>query len=325
MQRVGLVLGAGGIVGQAWHAGVLQALHEQGFDPAASEVVVGTSAGSLVGGMLRRGLSVRELGDGSYRRGAVGGRAGARPTGAGLAATAERAVQAAARTSGRPRMGSRIAGMVPRGRVSPGGIVRLVQLVGGDDWPDETTWICAVQRRTGARVVFGSDGAPPAPFSKAIAASCAIPGYFQPVRIPSGAVNGKSDGTPEARPADVRPADDYVDGGAHSPTNLDLLAGAGLDAVLALSPMSFSGVPSARLDLGARALFRGTLAREALAVRRRGTPVLTFAPGAAELRVMGLNAMSPARWADVVEIAAASARKRLQGPEAASVLASALG
>jgi NTE family protein len=320
MQRVGLVLGAGGIVGQAWHAGVLQALHEQGFDPAASEVVVGTSAGSLVGGMLRRGLSVRELGEGSYRRGAVGARGGARPTGAGLAATAERAVQAAARTSGRPRMGSRIAGMVPRGRVSPGGIVRLVQLVGGDDWPDETTWICAVQRRTGARVVFGSDDAPPAPFSKAIAASCAIPGYFQPVRIASGAAEAKSDGTPEARPAD-----DYVDGGAHSPTNLDLLAGAGLDAVLALSPMSFSGVPSARLDLGARALFRGTLAREALAVRRRGTPVLTFAPGAAELRVMGLNAMSPARWADVVEIAAASARKRLQGPEAASVLAHALG
>jgi NTE family protein len=320
MQRVGLVLGAGGIVGQAWHAGVLQALHEQGFDPAASEVVVGTSAGSLVGGMLRRGLSVRELGEGSYRRGAVGGRDGARPTGAGLAATAERAVQAAARTSGRPRMGSRIAGMVPRGRVSPGGIVRLVQLVGGDDWPDETTWICAVQRRTGARVVFGSEGAPTAPFSKAIAASCAIPGYFQPVRIPSGVTEGKSDGTPEARPAD-----DYVDGGAHSPTNLDLLAGAGLDAVLALSPMSFSGVPSARLDLGARALFRGTLAREALAVRRHGTPVLTFAPGAPELRVMGLNAMSPARWADVVEIAAASARKRLQGPEAASVLARALG
>ncbi|MDQ1633885.1 MAG: hypothetical protein QOJ32_694 [Frankiaceae bacterium] len=320
MQRVGLVLGAGGIVGQAWHAGVLQALSEQGFDPAASEVIVGTSAGSLVGGMLRRGVSVRELGDGSYRRGQVGGRLG-RPNGAGLAATAERAVQAAARTSGRPRLGGRIAGMVPRGRVSPGGIVRLVQLVGGDEWPDETTWICAVRRRTGVRVVFGSAGAPPAPFSKAIAASCAIPGYFEPVRIPTAPADARQAGR---RQQDDRPQDDYVDGGAHSPTNLDLLADAGLDAVLALSPMSFSGVPSARLDLGARALFRGTLAREALAVRRRGTPVLTIAPGASELRVMGLNAMSPARWADVVEIAARAARRRLQGPEASSVLTRAL-
>jgi NTE family protein len=265
--------------------------------------------------MLRRGLSVRELADGSYRRGDVGSRSRGAPSGAGLAATAERAVQAAARTSGRPRIGSRIAGMVPRGRVSPGGIVRLVQLVGGDEWPRQTTWICAVRRRSGARVVFGSDGAPEAPFSKAIAASCAIPGYFQPVRI-AGSTGGSSSGGEQ---------DDYVDGGAHSPTNLDLLADAGLDAVIAMSPMSFSGVPSARLDLGARALFRGTLAREALAVRRRGTPVLTLAPGAAELRVMGLNAMSPARWADVVEIAARSARRRLQGPEAASVLTRALG
>jgi hypothetical protein len=40
---------------------------------------------------------------------------------------------------------------------------------------------------------------------------------------------------------------------------------------------------------------------------------------------MGLNAMSPARWADEVEIAASSARRRLQGPEASSVLTRALG
>ena len=51
---------------------------------------------------------------------------------------------------------------------------------------------------------------------------------------------------------------------------------------------------------------------------------VTLAPGAAELRVMGLNAMSPARWADVVEIAAKAARRRLQGPEATSVLDAAI-
>ena len=153
-------------------------------------------------------------------------------------------------------------------------------------------------------MVFGSAGAPEAPFSRAIAASCAIPGYFQPVRIP--------DGTGEEQ--------EYVDGGAHSPTNLDLLANQHLDAVVVLSPMSFSGAPSARLDVGARMLFRGQLAREALSVRRRGTPVLTFQPGARELGVMGLNAMSGSRWHDVVEIATAAARRRLAGPEAKAVL-----
>jgi NTE family protein len=313
MRRIGLVLGAGGIVGQAYHAGVLQALAEVGWDPASAEIVIGTSAGSLVGGLLRRGVTVADLVDGSYRRGEVSPGSGTGQA-AGVAATAERALQAAARTGGRARLGSRIAGMVPPGRVSPGGIVRLVQHVGGDAWPERTTWICAVRRRGGTRVVFGSAGAPEAPFSKAIAASCAIPGYFQPVRI-----------------ADAGGAEqEYVDGGAHSPTNLDLLAGRRvegrpLDAVVALSPMSFSGGPSARLDLGARVLFRGQLAREALAVRRRGTPVLTFQPNARELGVMGLNAMSPARWYDVVEAARASARERLTGPEASSVLSSILG
>src|ERR1700712_5503357 len=310
MRRVGLVLGAGGIVGQAYHAGVLQALVQAGWDPASAEIVVGTSAGSLVGGMLRRGVPVPELAEGSYRRGQVVA-AGAQSAGTGAAATAERALQAAARTGGRARLGSRIAGMVPPGRVSPGGIVRLVQTVGGDAWPTRDTWICAVRRRGGTRVVFGSAGAPKAPFSKAIAASCAIPGYFQPVRIADGAGVGAEE--------------EYVDGGAHSPTNLDLLAGRGLDAVIALSPMSFSGVPSARLDVGARMLFRGTLAREALAVRRRGTPVLTFQPSARELGVMGLNAMSGSRWNDVVEVAAAAARKRLEGPEASAVLNRVLG
>ena len=309
MRRVGLVLGAGGIVGQAYLAGVLKALAETGWDPEDSEIVVGTSAGSLVGGLLRSGVSVADLAEGGYRRGQVGPTSAARRVAGGAAATAERAMQAAARTGGRARLGSRIAGMVPPGRISPGGIVRLVQQAGGDSWPDRDTWICAVRRRGGERVVFGSADAPKAPFSKAIAASCAIPGYFQPVRIADG--HGGSE--------------EYVDGGAHSPTNLDLLAGHGLDAVIAISPMSFSGVPSARLDVGARLLFRGTLTREALAVRRRGTTVLTFQPGAKELAVMGLNAMSSSRWHDVVDSAAAAARHRMALPEAKSVLARVLG
>ncbi len=46
MTRVGLVLGAGGVVGQAYHAGVLAVLeHDFGFDPRAVDVIVGTSAG----------------------------------------------------------------------------------------------------------------------------------------------------------------------------------------------------------------------------------------------------------------------------------------
>src|SRR4051812_1496105 len=50
---IGLVLGGGGIVGIAWETAVLAGLHDAcGFDPSASAVVVGTSAGSVVGAIV---------------------------------------------------------------------------------------------------------------------------------------------------------------------------------------------------------------------------------------------------------------------------------
>src|SRR5438094_10641917 len=62
MSRIGLVLGAGGFGGRAFHAGVLAALEEgTGWDPRSAEVVVGTSAGSQVGTALRIGISGADL------------------------------------------------------------------------------------------------------------------------------------------------------------------------------------------------------------------------------------------------------------------------
>src|SRR5436305_1727548 len=62
MARVGLVLGAGGIVGQAYHAGVLAALeHDLGWDPRTAEIIVGSSAGSVTGTLLRLGVPAHDL------------------------------------------------------------------------------------------------------------------------------------------------------------------------------------------------------------------------------------------------------------------------
>ncbi|MGH9015033.1 MAG: patatin-like phospholipase family protein, partial [Acidimicrobiia bacterium] len=62
MARIGVVLGAGGVVGHAFHAGVLAALAEAtGWDPRESEIIVGTSAGSGVGALLRAGISAPDL------------------------------------------------------------------------------------------------------------------------------------------------------------------------------------------------------------------------------------------------------------------------
>ena len=67
----------------------------------------------------------------------------------------------------------------------------------------------------GKRVPFGKPGAPVAPLSDAVMASCAIPAWFQPVEI-----NGHK----------------YVDGGACSATSVDLVADMGLDEVYVLAP-----------------------------------------------------------------------------------------
>src|SRR5688500_669671 len=62
MARTGLVLGAGGIVGQAYHAGVLAALeHDLGCDPRTADVIVGSSAGSVTGTLLRLGVPASDL------------------------------------------------------------------------------------------------------------------------------------------------------------------------------------------------------------------------------------------------------------------------
>src|SRR2546427_10670941 len=55
--RVGLVLGAGGVLGGAWLTGGLHALAtETGWDPASADYVVGTSAGAMMGGLLASGV-----------------------------------------------------------------------------------------------------------------------------------------------------------------------------------------------------------------------------------------------------------------------------
>lgn len=79
MAETALVLGGGGLTGIGWEAGVLAGLVEAGADPGAADVVIGTSAGSVVGAQLTSGsvtpeeLYERQLAD---PRGEVAGRVG---------------------------------------------------------------------------------------------------------------------------------------------------------------------------------------------------------------------------------------------------------
>jgi NTE family protein len=107
--------------------------------------------------------------------------------------------------------------------------------------------VCTVDAGNGRRVVFGSRLAPPASVGQAVAASCAIPAVFAPVRIGDRL---------------------YVDGGAWSPTNADAAPTGRGDRVLLLEP-------TAVLVWGA---LRAAALLEAVALRSRGAEVQIVIP-----------------------------------------------
>lgn len=61
MTRRALVLGAGGHAAIAWEIGVLAGMADVGVDVRNADVIVGTSAGSLVGVQIRSELTLEEL------------------------------------------------------------------------------------------------------------------------------------------------------------------------------------------------------------------------------------------------------------------------
>lgn len=308
MPRIGLVLGAGGVVGHAFHAGVLAAVADAtGWDPREADVIVGTSAGSVVGALLRAGATAPDLaaratgsplssegrrlvaraeaGHGDLPRIPARGRRRRAPTMSAPGALARAALQ-----PWNARPGALAAAFLPEGSV-PAELVAASLRPLFTGWPDAPLWINSVELDTGRRVTFGRDIAHAPDVADAVAASCAIPAFFAPVLI---------DG--------IR----YVDGGVHSPTNADLVAGLGLDLVVVSSPMSVaaSGFRMAP-DQPARRLARYALGREVARVRRSGTPVLTFQPTDTDLAAMGLNAMEESRRAPVTRAAYESASRRL--------------
>ncbi len=316
--RTGLVLGAGGYAGHAFHAGVLSTLAElTGFDGRRADVLVGTSAGSLVAAAFAAGLSAADLRaelmgqplspEGRALRSAARTlppeRAQEPPTN-GRAPLAPGALLAVARRPWGVRPGAVVSALLPAGRASTRSISQGVNRMHGDRWPERDLRICAVRARDARRVVFGAPGAPLVDVGTAVAASCAIPAWFAPVRVDGEA---------------------YVDGGAHSPSNADVLLRDRLDLVVISSPMSFGrGGGRAALDTGVRLAVRRYLAREVRRLKAAGTRVVVLQPTVDDLSAMGANMMDGSRAGDVLRSAAASTRARLDAqPELRDVLAAA--
>src|SRR4051812_27728709 len=332
--KVGLVLGAGGVVGAAWLIGALEALaSETGWDPSSADYIVGTSAGSVVGSLVADGIAPEYLA--AYSAGRtldevedVDGRVAKLAARMGgpekLDEVAERLggdelrlklapppigpgswrmALSTMRTPWRHAPSAVVAGWLPRGFVSTRPVSDLVSTFVGGDWPDHPNfWAVAADYRNGCRTVFGREDSPRARVGEAVAASCAIPGFYHPA-----AISGRS----------------YVDGGVCSLSNLDLLAGRDLDLVICLNPTSslaeaMGGTPAERVGALVRGASGRRLGREARKLRDEGTELLLLQPSEEDVAGMGLNLMARGRRVDVLERArrtTALALRELRGSD----------
>jgi len=307
--KVGLVLGAGGVMGGAWLVGALHALvRATGWDPAEADLVVGTSAGAMIGALVAARVPTEFM----VRHSAGEVVEGVTDAQGRPASEASRSAGADFRLHrglprlgpGSPRLalargappGARLMALVPRGLISTEPLKDTVRRAVAKGWADhKKLWVVATDYATGERVAFGRRGAPAAELADAVAASCAIPGFYHPV-----AIGGR----------------EYVDGGVSSTSNLDLAGGQGLDRVICLNPMSSRHRDSSlwlhrRLAARLRSLAGRQVGREAKLLRAQGTEVTILQPTAEDLAVMGLNFMSRRRRHQVIETAVRTVGKQL--------------
>jgi NTE family protein len=275
-----LVLGGGGVLGEAWMMGVLAGVEDAtGFDLCASEYFVGTSAGSIVAAHLIAGNAPR-------RPSSVGTELELTSP-AAVGALAAAAVGTARRAGAWAMAAASTFAPLALGIAAPGGAVMRAALLRRLPRPTDTLdglreqvngsgarfdgrlRVVAVDRRSGRRVVFGSPGAPAASVGEAVEASCTVPWLFAPVKI-----GGR----------------EYVDGGVWSPTNLDVAPAGRETNVLCLIPTaSITGTQSV---LGVvRTVARSAVSVEAMVLRRRGAAVQTVAPNVESAAAMGTNFM----------------------------------
>jgi NTE family protein len=303
MHRTAIVLGGGGLTGEAFEAGVLSALKDAtGFDAREADLIVGTSAGSQIGAGLRFGLAATDLkafiakeplsreGQKIFER--IGPipdlpQPFPRPK---VRTPSPRLIGTALRNPWRSRH-SWLTTLLPMGSFDLTPYEEVFRNFTGTDWCDADLWVVGARLPMCERVVFGRDEGLECDVPRAVSASCCVPGIFKPIRIGG---------------------DLYVDGGVHSATNADLVAGEGFDEVIIVSPMSADrrSVQRGRVN-PVRMWCRAVLASEVRKIRRGGAKVTVFQPGHAEQRVMGINALDEARCPQVANIAYDEAMRRL--------------
>lgn len=268
MTRRALVLGGGGLTGIGWEWGVIAGLAEAGVTLADADLVVGTSAGSVVGAQIANGADPQERYEAQLvpPDGEIAASFGRKQMLRwGLAMVGSRSPQRV-----RQRIG-KLARTATTGATETERIAVIESRLPVREWPaDKLLLITAVDTETGAFAVFGRDDG--VPLVTAVASSCAVPGVWPPVTI-------------EGRR--------YMDGGVRSSVNADLAGG--YDRIVVIAPVvqGFGAMPGPR--------------QQVEELRRESAAVLVT-PDAEALRAFGKNLLDPAARAGAARAGRTQAR-----------------
>ncbi|MGW9117770.1 patatin-like phospholipase family protein [Streptomyces sp. NPDC055663] len=254
MTDTALVLGAGGVTGSAWETGILHGLAKAGVDLSAADLIIGSSAGAVVGAQLASGLlGLPELYELQLAdpQDMTGGRLGPlmlmRYAGAVLSA---RTPEAYGRKLGRIARDAR-PGITEAQRREA-----IASRLLSPEWPGRPLLVTAVDATTGELHTFDRDGA--VSLVDAVTASCAVPGVWPVTRIQGRA---------------------WIDGGVHSTANAQLAAGYGRVVVIAPSASGNKAIASPR--------------SQAAALAADGARVELITPDAAAKKAFGRNPLDP--------------------------------
>lgn len=237
--KTALVLAGGGLTGAVYEIGALRAIDELLINRSVQDfdIIVGTSAGALIGGMLGKGLTPGEMMkmlDGSHRdlnriqpdhlfslnTGEFMRRSRRLP----------RTIKNAMSHYLRHRSDMNVFDMfwsmlevLPSGLYDNHSLEQFVQQnLTQRGLSDDFNTICsklyviATDLDTGDRVVFGREPWQDVPLSKAIAASSAVPLLYRPVRLGDN---------------------ELVDGGLRGTASLDLAVEAGAKLIVCINPL----------------------------------------------------------------------------------------
>jgi NTE family protein len=204
-----LVMGGGGVVGTAWMTGLVSGLRHEGVDLAEADLIVGTSAGSIVGTMLATG---QDFDSGTPASPTDRSDSAPEADQGGLTEAFAILADASLEPADARRRVGRVA-LAARTITEQAHVAGISRLITAHEWPDRELLITAVDVETGELKVWNRAG--DAPLRTAVASSCALPGVSPPITV-----NGRR----------------YMDGGIPSGTNADVATGA--DVLVLVEPLA---------------------------------------------------------------------------------------